>query len=487
MPSILGIDVGTSAVKVACFDERGRVLGKGEQPLSVRHPERGWAEQELGEVLGALSSSSHEALRSLTAGQMPDLVGVTAQGDGCWLLDAAGHPVRPAISWMDGRAASIVGEWSRSGLLTEAFRSTANAVFPGCQAALLAWLERFEREALEASATAAYCKDAVMQRLTGLRATDPSDASLPFGKLDGGGYDFDVVSLLGLDHWAHLLPPVLSPRPIASLSAEGAAILGIRTQVPVVAGPLDLVACPIGAGALAPGDGLVILGTTLACEAVVAAADPTATVVGMHLATGFDGVVIRSLPAMVGTASVDWVLDLLRISSSELDDILATTSPLPLEVLPYLAPSGERAPFLDPWARGELGGLTLTTTREDLVRGFCEGVALAARDCVEALPPLGRLVVCGGGTRSPGWLRLMASVLGRPLSVVRGSLVGARGAAMAAAASVEMCSERWEPPPMTLVEPEPGLVERYDEAFTRFRCRRATLAERAGAGTEALV
>jgi sugar (pentulose or hexulose) kinase len=182
------------------------------------------------------------------------------------------------------------------------------------------------------------------------------------------------------------------------------------------------------------------------------------------------------MAAMVGTASLDWTLALLGMRHDELGDALAATTPGAGDVtaLPYLAPSGERAPFVDPAVRGQFDGLALTTTREELVRALCEGLGYAARQCLEAAGLTGRLVVCGGGTRSLPWLRVFASVLGRPLEIARSPEVGARGAVMSAlrATGREIDVPTWTRPEQ-VIDPEPADVEFYAAGYQHYLRRQA--------------
>ena len=155
------------------------------------------------------------------------------------------------------------------------------------------------------------------------------------------------------------------------------------------------------------------------------------------------------MPAMVGTAALDWVLSTTGVHHEEVDALLAEAPPGAngVRVLPYFAPSGERAPFVEPHLRAELTGISLESTKGDLIRATCEGIGFAARHCLEAAGLTGTLAVCGGGTRSPAWMRLLADVLGRPLKVVEGE-VGARGAVLAAAEryGVALDASAWTEP-----------------------------------------
>jgi sugar (pentulose or hexulose) kinase len=173
------------------------------------------------------------------------------------------------------------------------------------------------------------------------------------------------------------------------------------------------------------------------------------------------------MPAMVGTAALDWVLSTTGVRHEEVDALLAATPPGAngVRVLPYFAPSGERAPFVEPRLRAELTGVSLESTPADLIRATCEGIGYAARHCLEAAGLTGSLAVCGGGTRSPAWMRLLSEVLGRPLRVVEGE-VGARGAVLAAAEryGVALDAGAWTRP-TEVVEPDAGRVAYYVKGY----------------------
>ena len=192
--SYLGIDAGTSVVKAAIFDERGDALAVQGRPIPLMH-ERGGVtgavEQDFDVILATLAAVVSDAVRE--SGTTPVSIALTGQGDGCWITDDRFRPVRPAVSWLDGRASGLVDEWARSGVTEEVFRISGGTMFPGAPAACLKWLDLNEPQTLDRAATAGYCKDVIFGRLTGERATDPSDASMPFGDGTGLAYSDRVL------------------------------------------------------------------------------------------------------------------------------------------------------------------------------------------------------------------------------------------------------------------------------------------------------
>ena len=486
----LGIDVGTSMAKAVVFDDRGTAVAVGARRLELHHPGPGRVEQDVDQVIAAVAGATRQALSD--AGAEPRIVGITAQGDGCWLIDERARPVRPAISWMDARAAGIVDGWRQDGTAARVFRETGSALFAGSQGAILRWLREHEPQHLDRATTAAYCKDVVLQRMSGVRACDPSDASMPFRAIAGApGPDYSPSVLEALDVTAcrHLLAPVARPLPhgVATASADR---FGVAVGTPVFAGPYDLPAAIVGAGLESAGDGVLTIGTTLACQVLVtpprAHGGDDRNGAGLLLDLPRPGLSVRAMPPMVGTACLDWVLGVIGARHADLDDLLAASEPgaRGVRALPYLAPSGERAPFVDPAAVGQFIGIRLTTTPADLVRALCEALAHAARQCFEAAGLSGRLVVCGGGSASAEWLQIFADVLQRPLSMAGQPEVGARGAVLAAldAAGDAVDAAAWTRTRRSL-EPDGRAAGRSDRAYAIFLADQRN-ARQARAGCE---
>jgi erythritol kinase (D-erythritol 1-phosphate-forming) len=468
MTVIVGVDAGTSVTKAVAFDADGRALARADRPSRLDHLPGGRVEQNLENVLDTVCGVLREVCAALP--RPPDAVALTGQGDGLWLRDAFGLAVRPAISWMDGRAAGLVAEWRDKGVVREVYRRTGSGMFPGCHAPLLAWLAAHEPETLARAAVAGYCVDAVAQRLTGDGRPDASDASLPFLDVVRRVYDPGAMSACGVGSLAGLLLEPQPPDTVLALNAEGARLTGLPVGTPVTSGPYDLPACAIGSGVLEVGDGLLIVGTTLACQVMTdtAVIDPGSDPAGMWLCTPDRGRWLRGMPAMVGTAALEWVLALVGAGTAELDELLDASPPGAngVTALPFLSEAGERAPFVEPGARGRLDGLSLARTRADVVRAMCEAIAYAARHCFEAAGLTARLAACGGGVRSGPWAQLFADVIGRPVHVPAEPEVGALGASYVARRALGGSAPA--APPSRRVEPRPALRARYDDGYTAY-------------------
>jgi erythritol kinase (D-erythritol 1-phosphate-forming) len=479
---IVGVDVGTSMTKADVYDEHGRTLASAERASRLEQYPDGRVEQDLDDVVASVADVVRRVVADVGGGPVRALA-LTGQGDGMWLRDATGAATRPPISWLDDRAADVVRAWQDDGTLAEVYRRTGAGLFPGCHAPLLVALERDEPEALERAAVAGYCVDALVQRLTGVVTVDASDASLPFLDVVSRRYDDAALAACGVTHHRGLLADPAPSGSVFALDRRGAEITGLPVGTPVTGGPFDLPACAVGAGLSTPGDGLLIIGTTLACEVFTDRVEPedpddaaAPEPAGMWLCTPQDGMWLRAMPAMVGTAGLDWLLDLLGVGIDALPALLEGTRPGAggVSALPFLSASGERAPFVDTRARGQLEGVTLGTSRGDVVRAVCEGIAYTAKHCFEraasSADRAGRLVACGGGARSRAWAQIFADVLERPLVVPDDPGLGTRGAAMTAARALgdDVDPDSWAAPAHT-VEPGPDAHSCYAEGYLRYR------------------
>ncbi|OKK03579.1 sugar kinase [Streptomyces sp. CB03234] len=477
--SVLTIDVGTSVIKSVVFDDQGQEIALSRIGTEVLRPRPGWAEQDMDAVWNGVVFTVRSALSQL--GPVHDqvwLVSFTAQGDGCWLVDADGRPTGPAILWSDGRAGDLLTRWAADGVLEEAYRRNGSLTCSGMPNAVISWLAAHDPGRLERSRTALTAAGWLFLKLTGVTAIDESDASAPFLDHTTGAYDPAIVDLFGFEAHARLLPEVLGENErIAEITHHTAGELGLPAGLPVVMAPYDIAATARGAGVVDPGQACAILGTTLCTEIVTRQVDTSGEPCGINIAYRGRERILRAFPTLSGTEVLDWASRLLAVDGpAALGELAFGTEPGPggPVFLPYLSPAGERAPFLDPRARGTFWGLSLDHTPAHLARAVFEGLALVVRDCLRASgTDVHELRLCGGGSASDQWCRLIADVTGVPTARSADTELGAKGAFLtglvlsgaessmrdAAATYVRMRSG-WEP------DPERGAF--YDGLYESF-------------------
>ncbi|WP_330336456.1 FGGY-family carbohydrate kinase [Streptomyces sp. NBC_00557] len=462
--SVLTIDVGTSVIKSVVFDDQGRELAVSRIGTEVLRPRPGWAEQDMDAVWNGVVFTVRSVLSRLGPAQEPVwLVGFTAQGDGCWLVDGDGRPTGPAILWSDGRAGDLLTRWQADGVLERAFRRNGSLTCSGMPNAVLSWLAEHDPERLRRSRTALTAAGWLFLKFTGVTAIDESDASAPFLDHTTGAYDPEILDLFAMTWAEPLLPRILGEHErIAEITGPTAAELGLPAGLPVVMAPYDIAATARGAGAVNPGQACAILGTTLCTEIVTREPDTGGEPCGINIAYRGRERVLRAFPTLSGTEVLDWTCRTLGAADpAALGRLAFGTGPGAggLAFLPYLSPAGERAPFLDPHARGAFWGLSLDHTPAHVARAVFEGLSLVVRDCLAASgTAVHELRLCGGGSASDAWCRLIADVTGVPTARSADTELGAKGAFLtglvltgaessmhsAAAKYVRMCSS-WEP------------------------------------------
>ena len=438
---LVAVDAGTTNVKTVAFDLMGAEVASATRETETAHPEAGHAEQEMGQVYAMTAETIREVVEGLPADAEPRGVGITGQGDGLWAVTDEGDPVRNAILWSDSRAAGILDEWDEAGILDEIVAQCGSAPYPGMSLPLLSWLAREEPARFAAVDTILSCKDWVTYRLTGERVTDHSEATVPYLDQSTGDYDRSVFDHVGLSEASDVLPELVAPTEIiGSVTETAAAETHLPEGLPVVAGLFDVPASGIGSGTATTGGTAVTLGTSLTHQVFVAG--PQSTRSGIQMNLGIDGLWTYAIGSNAGTRSLDWATETLADVRDVTElEALAAAAPAGSDGVcyhPYLSPTGERGPFVDPDARGQFIGLTPEHCPEQLARAVYEGLSLAVRDCVEHLPKdASRVALSGGGTRSDLWPQLIADCLDRPVVVPAGSELGAKGAAIVLAVGLD--------------------------------------------------
>jgi xylulokinase len=480
MAALLGIDLGTSAVKAVVIDEAGKLLGTGTREIPMEVPAPNRAEQDPM----AWWSNTVEAVRAaLQAAGAPEIVGIGLDGHmhGFALLDAARQPVGHAITWADQRTAGLIPELEDQIGVETFLRIAGTRPAAGFMAPSMVWLMREEPARLDAADVAVLPKDYLRLQLTGETATDISDASgTALFDIAEGRWSSELCASLGIPD--RLLPPILGSADVAGVLTEAAAAeLGLSPGITVAAGSADQPAQAIANGLLDRGNGSVTLGT--GGQILVATDQPLADAAG-RIHTFCHAVPNRwyQLGATLSAGmSLRWLGDRLRLPAENpyaYMDQLAKEVPAGSEgliFLPYLV--GERSPIMDPDATGAFLGLTLRHEQAHLVRAVLEGVAYSLRATRDAVVEAGGTcdswLATGNGLASPLWRGILADVFGEPLSFVDAperSGVGAAllgGIAAGVYAGYPEASEAARPPLVT-TEPTPEHIAGYDEGYARY-------------------
>lgn len=435
-PVLIGIDAGTSTIKSAAFDLDGTEVASSSEPTPTQTPHENWVEQDMLQTWTRVARSLSDLQDELQTNDVL-AVGVTGQGDGAWLIDEHGDPVRNAVLWKDGRAAEYVEKWNRSSVTEELYDICGCVPFAGSTLPLLNWIADFEPDRYHRIDTCFYCKDWIKYKLTGTRTTDPSDATLPFLDVTATEYDETVAEIVELpdlpDHWPSLEN---STNIVGTVTEEAADQTGLPAGIPVVSGVLDVVASAFGSGVINPGDSSTVLGTTALNQTMLDAPRTEPDLTGFTIALG-DNRWMRSMSLMTGTPNIDWLIEEL-FDGADFSTVVEQAQSVPpgsegVMYHPYLSSSGERNPFFAPNARAQFTGLTPQHTRAHLARAVYEGVALAVSDCYRHIPiPSDRVVLSGGGARSEFWCQLLSDCLDLDVHVPIGKELGSKGAAVIA-------------------------------------------------------
>ena len=501
---LVGMDAGTSVLKAVAFTRAGDQLAVAARPNRYRTGADGAAEQDMAWTWEEAAGT----LRDLVSGapEIRDRVSalaVTGQGDGTWLIDAGGDPVGPAWLWLDSRAADETRAVCERADYGDLYETTGTGAAPCQQSSQLAWMARHTPDVLARAATAFHCKDWLYFKLTGQRATDPSEGVFTFGDFRTRRYAEGLLGQFGLAAHARLLPAIVDgTRESHPLGAAAAAEIGLPAGLPVVLGYLDVLCTALGGGLYDPEGraGLSVIGSTgvhmrYTSGAASVRLSPERT--GYTLCFPVPDAYVQLHSNLAATLNIDWLLDLKREVLAEAGveksraDLLPRIDALALAAdagralyHPYISTAGERGPFLASQARASFTGLDSNAGLAELTRAVLEGLAFAARDCYAAMGDIPVEVrLAGGAARSEAMRSILASVLNRPVRGVDREEAGAAGAAMIAAvqqglyADMAACAADWVTPCLAEAQPpDPALATVYERLFPLYVRTRTALA-----------
>ncbi len=474
----IGIDLGTSAVKLLLMDEKGQILkiSSREYPLSFPHP--GWSEQKPEDWMEAVVSGVQELTAECDRTQVAG-IGAGGQMHGLVALDAQDKVLRPAILWNDGRTQEetdylndVIGKEKLS-------EYTGNIAFAGFTAPKILWMKKHEPELFAKIAKIMLPKDYVNYMLTGVNCTDYSDASgMLLLDVKNKCWSKEMLEICGITE-AQMPKLFESYEVVGTLKKEMADKLGLPETVKVVAGAGDNAAAAIGTRTVGEGACNISLGTS---GTIFMSSNAFKVDAGnkLHAFAHADGG-FHLMGCMLSAASCNkwWMDEIIRTEDYPAEQKGITRDKLGknhVYYLPYLM--GERAPHNDPAARSCFLGMTMDTTREDMTQAVLEGVAFGIRDSLEAARDMGltieRSMICGGGAKSPLWKEIFTNVLNIELDSPETEQGPGYGGAILAAvgcgvyASVEEAAK-------TLVKvtstqkPDPELAAMYEEKYQTFR------------------
>lgn len=472
----IGIDLGTSAVKLLLMDEAGNIRKIVSKEYPISFPKPGYSEQNPEDWW----NGTKEGIQELTAGcSHLDIGGISFGGQmhGLVILDSKDQVIRPAILWNDGRTSEECKYLNEEIGRKKLSEYTANIAFAGFTAPKLLWLSKHEPEQFKKIHKIMLPKDYLAYRLTGIHSTDYSDASgMLLLDVEHKCWSKEMLSICGIRE--EQMPKLFeSYEVVGTVLPKEAKELGLSIDVKVAAGAGDNAAAAIGTGTVGEGRCNVSLGTsgTVFISSQKFGADKNNALHSFAHADGY----YHLMGCMLSAASCNkwWMDDIIGTSDyTGEQEKIGALGENHVYFLPYLM--GERSPHNDPAARGTFTGLTMDSTRADMTQAVLEGVLYGIRDSFEVAKSLGicieRTKLCGGGAKSPLWRKMAANILQVKVDLIESEEGPALGAAILAAVAcgeyknVEEAAKKLVKVTQT-IEPEPDLTEKYEEGYQKFK------------------
>ncbi len=480
----LGIDIGTTEVKSALFDEMGRELRLVKKTMQPIYSPNGRATLNMEELWDCVAQIIKQTIEGAETFGEIKAIGVTAMGDGLWMLDEDGKPISDATLWVDGRAVDYINQWKNEGIIQDSGR----VVFAGSPLPLSAWFFDHQSDLMKRCAQILFCKDWIKYCLTGIAATeqtDLSDASL----IDvwNRKFSIDLVTKYGVPQIANLLPPIKTSTTIMGEVTKSASLkTGIPAGIPVVNGAIDVVSSAIGTGVIDPLQACTVVGTTVYNAVVVDSiteTDLTKENSPSIICHADENLWMLTMGTMLGTPNLDWFIKEFYSTSgnlssfTELENSMKKIGPGAGGIIfhPYLGQGGERAPFVNPSAAAQFFGIKSHHTKSHMLRAVYEGIGYSMKDCYKHLPVQPKNIrIVGGGSASAFWCDIFANCIGMPIQVTHGNQIGALGAAILAAVGVNHYSNLHQATDNMVrikntYEPDSAKIKIYEENYAIYK------------------
>ncbi|NLK28049.1 MAG: xylulokinase [Clostridiales bacterium] len=480
----IGVDLGTSSVKLLLMDEAGDIKNIVTKEYPLYFPKPGWSEQNPEDWYQALVSGIKELVKDIDQDAIEG-ISFSGQMHGMVILDEEDKVIRPAILWNDGRTQEEC-DYLNNEIGREKISSyTANIALTGFTAPKLLWVRKHEPDNFARINKVMLPKDYIAYRLSGVHCTDVSDASgMLLFDVKNKCWSDEMLEICGL-HKEQMAKIHESSQVVGSLTKEAARELGLSEKIKVIAGGGDQAVAAVGTGTVGAGMCNVSLGTSgvvFVASQNFAVDDKNA----LHAFCHADGKFHFMGVMLSAAASNKWWMDEILETKEYTAEQQKITKLGENKVyfLPYLM--GERTPHNNPNARGTFTGMTMDTTRAEMTQAVLEGVAFALRDSFEIIKSLGiridRIRINGGGAKSPLWCKIIANVLNVKVDKINSEEGPAFGAAILAAvgcgrySSVEEACHKLIKV-IDTTEQDPEIVERYNHKYQVFKQLYPTLKE----------
>jgi L-xylulokinase len=446
---LVGIDNGGTVSKAAVFTADGRELAVAGRPVASIVKVPGWSERDMNVLWQDTAVAIREAIEK--SGVNPEdiaCVTCTGHGNGLYLIDADGNPVRNGIYSSDGRAAAIIADWKARGIDAQALPKTAQCVWPAQPNALLAWLREHEPVSIQKAASLLMAKDYTRFKLTGkvaMELTDMSGTSLM--NVVTAKYDDSVLEIFGISEMKRLMPPLVQSAEVCgTITAEAAVLTGLKAGTPVAGGMFDIDACGLSSGCM-DGRQFVIVTGTWGNNQYIAREPLVDKGLFMTSCYSIPGWYLMLEGSPTGAGNLEWFIStfledkktLLKQEGKDTvftwaDNVIAACEPKETDpiFLPFVY--GENVGYP---AKATFLGLGSQHTRAEVLRAVYEGCVFSHNMHMQRLyafrekPEVVRIT--GGAARSAVWMQMFADIFQIPVEVPDGSELGALGAAIAGA------------------------------------------------------
>ena len=472
----IGVDLGTSSVKLVLMDETGKIHGTTSREYKLYFPQPGWSEQEPADWYNEAITGLKDLLKDVDKSEVAG-ISFGGQMHGLVILDENDEVIRPAILWNDGRTQKQVDYLNNEIGKETLSKYTANIAFAGFTAPKILWVKENEPENFKKIKKIMLPKDYLAYKLSGTFCTDYSDASgMLLLDVKNRKWSKEMCDICGITE--DMLPQLFdSFEKVGELKHELAAELGLKDGVVIAAGAGDNAAAAVGTGTVGNNKCNISLGTsgTIFMSSDSFAVDSNNALHSFDHADGH----FHLMGCMLSAASCNkWWMDEILKTKDYADEQKGIDKLGENHVffLPYLM--GERSPWNNPNARATFTGITMDTTREDMTQAVLEGVAFATRDMYEVAKSIGvapkRTMICGGGAKSPLWRRMIANILNVEVDVPsceEGPGMGGAMLAMVACGAYKSVEEA----AAAIVKvdktekPDPELVAKYEARYQQFK------------------